>query len=166
MTREEAIIKLQKQKAEYLEEWVDFSGIAEAYDMAIEALSIVRCKDCRHAQHREQMPNQIYCKRDKLSTFCAVHDDDDFCKYGEQLYTHEEVWADIEGRPQGEWSITDTDDGCGGESPHLICSVCKTEPLAWSSKRFFNFCPNCGADMRPLTGTERIKRIKGGEGNE
>ena len=39
MTREEAIRKLQKQKAEYLEEWVDFSGVAEAYDMAIEALS-------------------------------------------------------------------------------------------------------------------------------
>ena len=39
MTREEAIRKLQKQKAEYLEEWVDYSGVAEAYDMAIEALS-------------------------------------------------------------------------------------------------------------------------------
>lgn len=39
MTREEAIRKLQKQKAEYLEEWVDFSGVSEAYDMAIEALS-------------------------------------------------------------------------------------------------------------------------------
>ena len=38
MTREEAIRKLQKAKAEYLEEWVDFSGVAEAYDMAIEAL--------------------------------------------------------------------------------------------------------------------------------
>lgn len=38
MTREEAIRKLQKQKAEYLEEWVDFSGVAEAYDMAIKAL--------------------------------------------------------------------------------------------------------------------------------
>lgn len=39
MEREEAIKKLQKQKAEYLKEWVDFSGVAEAYDMAIEALS-------------------------------------------------------------------------------------------------------------------------------
>ena len=42
MTKEEAIRKLQKQKAEYLDEWVDFSGIAEAYDMAIEALSAER----------------------------------------------------------------------------------------------------------------------------
>ena len=39
MTREEAIKKLQKQKAKYLDEWVDYSGVAEAYDMAIEALS-------------------------------------------------------------------------------------------------------------------------------
>lgn len=38
MTREEAIKKLQRQKAEYLDKWVDFSGIAEAFDMAIRAL--------------------------------------------------------------------------------------------------------------------------------
>lgn len=38
MSREEAIRKLQKQKAEYLEKWIDFSGVSEAYDMAIEAL--------------------------------------------------------------------------------------------------------------------------------
>lgn len=39
MTREEAIEKLQKQKERYLEEWVDYSGVSAAYDMAIEALS-------------------------------------------------------------------------------------------------------------------------------
>ena len=38
MKREEAIRKLQKQKAEYLDEWVDYSGVAEAFDMAIKAL--------------------------------------------------------------------------------------------------------------------------------
>lgn len=38
MKKEEAIKKLQKQKAEYLEEWVDYSGVAEAFDMAINAL--------------------------------------------------------------------------------------------------------------------------------
>ena len=42
MKREEAIEKLQKQKAEYLEKWVDYSGVVEAYDMAIEALSADR----------------------------------------------------------------------------------------------------------------------------
>lgn len=50
MKREEAIKKLQKQKAEYLDEWVDFSGVAEAYDMAIEALQtdIVYCYECKY----------------------------------------------------------------------------------------------------------------------
>lgn len=38
MKIEEAIRKLQEQKAEYLDNWVDYSGVAEAYDMAIEAL--------------------------------------------------------------------------------------------------------------------------------
>lgn len=80
------------------------------------------------------------------------------------------VWADVDGKPynaeeqaeafdmaiealqaepvkHGKWTITDTDDGEGGEAPHLICSECKHEPLAWSSKRFFNYCPNCGAKM-------------------
>ena len=51
MTREEAISKLQKQKAEYLEEWVDFSGVAEAYDMAIEALTLPEpYKENEHGQ--------------------------------------------------------------------------------------------------------------------
>lgn len=83
MTREEAI--------EYIQEWLKDEYALNGKDrvvlnMAIEALQtdIVRCKDCRHAEHREQMPNQVYCKRDKLSPFGALHDDDDFCKYGER----------------------------------------------------------------------------------
>lgn len=62
MTREEAIRKLQKQKAEYLEEWVDYSGVAEAYDMAIEALEqpIIRCKDCKH--HEDEQAGMVYCQ--------------------------------------------------------------------------------------------------------
>lgn len=38
MTYEEAIRKLEHQKLQFLEEYVDYSGISEAYDMAIEAL--------------------------------------------------------------------------------------------------------------------------------
>lgn len=47
----------------------------------------------------------------------------------------------------GSWTITETYDCEVGEIPHLICSECKSEPIAWSSKRFFNYCPNCGAKM-------------------
>ena len=59
-------------------------GIGFAEKKRDDLVEVVWCKDCRHAEHREQMPNQVYCKRDKLSTFCAVHDDDDFCKFGER----------------------------------------------------------------------------------
>ena len=52
-----------------------------------------------------------------------------------------------EARPTGEWTITLTDDGFGGENTHLICSVCGSEPLAWSSRKFFRYCPSCGAKM-------------------
>ena len=48
---------------------------------------------------------------------------------------------------RGTWTITETYDCEGGEIPHLICSECKSEPMAWSSKRLFNYCPNCGAKM-------------------
>ena len=39
MTNEEAIRKSKRQKEEYLDNWVDYSGAAEAYDMAITALA-------------------------------------------------------------------------------------------------------------------------------
>ena len=83
MTREEARQGLQG----YSLFIADGTDLKEALNLAIESLSadeVVRCKDCRHAEHRKQMPNQVYCHRDSLSTFCAVHDDDDFCKYGER----------------------------------------------------------------------------------
>lgn len=57
MEREEAIRKLQEQKAEYLDNWVDFSGVAEAYDMAIEALQIdiVKCENCKYQDECEEV---------------------------------------------------------------------------------------------------------------
>lgn len=38
MTREEAIKKLTRAKLEFLEQYVDYSGLTEAYDMAISSL--------------------------------------------------------------------------------------------------------------------------------
>ena len=49
MTREEAIKKLTRLKNEFLEEYIDFNGTTDAYNMAIEALKqpeIIKCKDC------------------------------------------------------------------------------------------------------------------------
>lgn len=81
MTREEAVRKLQKQKAEYLEEWVDFSGVAEAYDMAIEALTqpeIIRCKDCKYNLCPPERGNAC------CDNFYGMTDQMGFCHYGER----------------------------------------------------------------------------------
>ena len=79
MKREEAIKKLQKQKAEYLEEWVDYSGVAEAYDMAIEALQdrptgvwidkggYNECSECGEVAQKVELCDCVY---ERLTNFC------------------------------------------------------------------------------------------------
>lgn len=59
MTRKEAIEKLQEQKARYLEEWVDYSGVSEAYDMAIEALQA----EPKHGKWQVDEAECIYGKK-------------------------------------------------------------------------------------------------------
>ena len=44
---------------------------------------VVRCKDCRFAEHREQA-ERVYCHRERLAISCPPRDNDDFCKYGER----------------------------------------------------------------------------------
>ncbi len=50
----------------------------------------------------------------------------------------------IEARKKGEWN-------CGDDMfEYAICSVCKWDSgEAWEyAKKYFRYCPNCGADMR------------------
>ena len=49
-------------------------------------------------------------------------------------------------RPTGYWIDTQVDSV--GIAHRCICSICGEEPAAWSSINKFDFCPNCGADMR------------------
>ena len=42
-------------------------------------------------------------------------------------------------RPKGEWISTNPQ----GKSDNIVCTVCGYDSIA-----DFNFCPNCGADMR------------------
>lgn len=59
-------------------------GIADATDApTIDAVEVVRCKDCRFAEHREQA-ERVYCHRERLAISCPPRDNDDFCKYGER----------------------------------------------------------------------------------
>ena len=51
--------------------------------------------------------------------------------------------ADVRSVVRGEWK--DAMQGCH-DSPHVKCSVCGE--YYWQYFKKFNFCPNCGADMR------------------
>ena len=95
MTREEAIKKLQKQKNEYLEEWVDYSGVAEAFDMAIEALKAdpkdtVLCKDCKHYKP-SAVADRKMCFRKDVDGIEVCYDflPYDSCTYGERKENEE-----------------------------------------------------------------------------
>lgn len=46
-------------------------------------------------------------------------------------------------RPQGEWEMQEDADGLYG-----ICSVCGQDADFSHYYKAFNYCPNCGADMR------------------
>ena len=81
MTREEAIEVLNKLKDIYdgIHENTDWEIGHEqmcAIDMAIEALSILRCKDCNHKQN------------DLTHNFCEINHhkcyDSDFCSWAER----------------------------------------------------------------------------------
>ena len=59
-----------------MREWID-------NEPTIDAVEVVRCKDCRFAEHREQA-ERVYCHRERLAISCPPRDNDDFCKYGER----------------------------------------------------------------------------------
>ena len=57
--------------------------------------------------------------------------------------------ADVRENVRGEWIEADLDKN------FIICSACKNagykDRMAWRPEyaaKYFNFCPNCGADMR------------------
>ena len=57
--------------------------------------------------------------------------------------------ADVRENVRGEWIEADTD------KDFVTCSICKNkgykDRMAWRpdyAKKYFNFCPNCGAYMR------------------
>jgi hypothetical protein len=85
MTREEAIEVIENLKQ--LKDVGVFVNLNEALDMAIEALQIVRCGECKH-KLKEPMYNTdktwiLY----QMGDCPIVHNtvaDDDYCSYGER----------------------------------------------------------------------------------
>lgn len=67
-----------------MDEWVDFGGVNEAYNMAINLLkeqeAVVRCTDCVYWQDNNDGYPHIGCKWREDET----PDPDDFCSAGER----------------------------------------------------------------------------------
>jgi hypothetical protein len=77
MTKETAISILKNTA--WLGSEKELCAVEEAIRMAVEALGVVRCKDCKFYK-------TPYCKIDihtDIMTINRVHDDD-FCSYGER----------------------------------------------------------------------------------
>ena len=83
MTNKEAIKKLKEQQAEFNENYVDFAGVNEAYDLAIKALeerpqgewikepsATFRCSECN---------NRIPIKYDEINEHMAKITKPRFC---------------------------------------------------------------------------------------
>ena len=62
--------------------------------------------------------------------------------------------ADVRENVRGEWIEVLRDTYGGGHFPYSKCSVCQSEQIMDS-----NFCPNCGADMRPITALSKNAEI-------
>lgn len=82
MTREEAIKIIDCYDIGFYDlsgEKIPADKLADAFDMAIEALSVVRCKDCRYRELDGETTHFYWCRINERSV-----DDDDFCAWGER----------------------------------------------------------------------------------
>ena len=73
MTNKEAIRILNEQRNKFMDEWVDFGGVNEAYNMAIQALEekdSVLCKNCRN-NHQCSIQFKFADADDPENWFCA-----------------------------------------------------------------------------------------------
>lgn len=142
MTREEAIKKLELQKNEYLDKYIDFAGIAEAYDMAIKALEQEPCEDA-------------------ISRAEAIRIASGYCHWSNVPEELERLPSVQPKTRAGHWELPEM---AYDSNIWRKCSCCgvhhecftKYEPKSPSmyagetfySRKRMDFCPNCGADMR------------------
>lgn len=127
MTREEAIKILQKQKNEYLEKWIDYSGIAKAFDIAIESLQADKrsgiTNNCSHCKYTDDV---VYTSLPPTYK-CSIT--------GEFHFALDDCNVEFEPVKHGRW----IEDEYG--IPH--CSKCGTI----NNTVYRNFCSNCGTKM-------------------
>ena len=74
MTNQDAARILDEQRNKFMDEWIDYGGVNEAYNMAISLLEkVVRCEDCNYN-------NQCSIK----FKFADTDNRDWFCAYGKK----------------------------------------------------------------------------------
>lgn len=133
MTREEAIKILDNDTPDTSDDW------CSALDMAIQALKQEPCED---AISRQDVIAEIYDKY--MSSDGAVYND-----------TAKEIFGIIRNqppvtpaRPKGKWLYTD-------DSLIPECSICCKWSDVLQGNAEFNYCPNCGADMREAKNSDQ-----------
>jgi len=130
MTNEEYINFANALKNNYT---IDFDKLPEFCDMAISALS----ENKGDLISRQSLLN-------KINAYVVGSQDKEFiCKLIKEMPSIEN---------KGEWIEVVAERFPNGEKRmwHYDCSVCSTgEPPCPINKEHWDFCPNCGADMRP-----------------
>ncbi len=90
-----------------------------------------------------------YIERDAVLAFAdrvryVKNEDVEAGIQGVLIFVRDEIpAADVREVVRGEWE--DAIQNCG-DSPHVKCSVCGE--YYWRYFKKFNFCPNCGAEMK------------------
>ena len=73
MTNKEAIKILDNQRNKFMDEWVDYGGVNEAYNMAIQALEekdAMRCLNCKQ-NHQCSIQFKFASADDEDNWYCA-----------------------------------------------------------------------------------------------
>lgn len=123
----QTIANLEKQRNEFNDNWVDFAGVNQSYDIAINNLkSLKEFKD----KAESTLKNISEGKYDK----------EDICKALENLIG---TLSEMSNRTR--W-IVDKDDR------HCKCSKCGFRYDIWNNKsqglpEFYHYCPRCGFNM-------------------
>ena len=89
MTREEAIANINMLRNEYNDQYIDYCGVNEAVNMAIEALQaepIIHCKDCAHRTENTSTWCRCYiCRNGNIDSLDDYKpDENDFCSRAER----------------------------------------------------------------------------------
>lgn len=148
MTREEAVKELQLASREVVDHWyLKDPIIKKEAEIRIEALNIgieaLKQEPCEDAISREEALKRIDEYIDEYAeTDIEGFHSEKWCAMQEARMVLEKLPSTQPSRPHGEWIETEFG---------LKCSHCNLHTFMGRTERpiISDFCPNCGADIRP-----------------